>query len=510
MKKFVNFKLIGLLALLIVTQSCRKMTVAPSDQMSTSSIASSPGALLNVTNGNYALFKDNLPFNGVQNQNNMYLRQYFQMSNFAGDNIVCANRTSDPLYFSFTYTHSPTQENAGYFWYISYKIINGANTVIGIIKNKKSKDALDLQLEGENYFLRAFSDFNLVRFFSPLYDDCDPSTTPGIILRESAQITPVKARASVKDTYNSIVSDLKKAAALMNQDRGKQYASKYAAWAMLSRVYLYMDKYDSSIDYADSVINSGKYSLETSTSYPTYFANALSRPETIWAIAFTPADNAGKFGSIASMLYSNGNSGWGEEFASKSLRDLMSQHKEDVRWDYIDTLFNSDGSIALKNGIQTFYITKFSFQGGFPDLSSPVMLRLAEMYLNRAESNAHLGNTAEALADVNLIRKNRGLGDALYTSVPNGETILDVVLNERRIEFAFEGHRIFDLLRNHRNIVRDYWGYHIVNLTVADIDLNNPPPMSTPNVVIPWNSKRVQYYIPIEEILANPLAKQNP
>lgn len=510
MKKFINFNLIGFLALLIMTQSCRKMNVAPSDQMSTSSIASSSGALLDVTNGNYALFKDNVAFNGVQNQNDMYLRQYFQMSNFAGDNIVCANRTEDALYYSFTYTHSPSQENSRYFWYISYKIINGANTVIDILKSSKTNDALELQLEGENYFLRAFCDFNMVRFFAPLYDCCDPSNTPGIILRESSQVTPAKARASVKDTYDFIISDLKKSAALMNQDRGKQYASKYAAWAMLSRVYLYMNQYDSCIDYADSVINSGKYSLETSASYPTYFANALSRPETIWAIAFTSADNKGKFGSIASMLYSDGNSGWGEEFASRPIRDLMSQHMEDVRWDYIDTLFNSNGDIALKNGIQTFYITKFSFQDGFPDLSSPVMFRLSEVYLNRAESYAHQGKTAEALADVNMIRTNRGLGDALYSSVPSGETIVDVVLNERRIELAFEGHRIFDLLRNHQDIVRDYWGYHITNLNPADINLTNPPPMSTPNLVIPWSSTKVQYYIPVDEILTNPLCTQNP
>jgi len=505
MKKIINLKLIGLLAVLIMTQSCRKMDVAPSDQMTTASIASSSGALEDVTNGNYALFKNNITHQGI-----MYMRYYFQIPNFAGDNIVCASKTTDPLYYSFTYTHSPTQENAKYFWYISYKIINGANTVIDILKDKTSKSVLENQLEGENYFLRAFSGFNLVRLYAPLFDCCDPSTTPGIILRESAQVTPAKARATVKDTYDFIISDLKKSATLMNQDRGKQYASKYAAWAMLSRVYLYMNQYDSCIAYADSVINSGKYTLETSSSYPTYFANALSRSETIWAVAFTQADNNGKFGSIASMIYSDGNSGWGEEFASRSIRDAMSQHMQDVRWDYIDTLTDGNGNIVLKNGIQTFYITKFSFQDGFPNLASPVMFRLAEMYLNRAESYAHEGKTDEALADVNMIRKNRGLGNALYASVPSGETILDVVLNERRIELSFEGHRIFDLLRNHRNIVRDYWGYHITNLNIADIDLSHPPSMSTPNIVIPWNSKRVQFYIPEDEILANPLCTQNP
>jgi len=509
MKNLIKISTLSLLVFLAVLPSCKKMDIFPADQMSTGSIANSSDGILNVTNGNYSMFKDVLIFNGFKDDNNNYLRQYFQMSTFAADNIVNGQRTEDPLYYSFTYTHSPSQANARYFWYISYKIINGANTVIDILKDKKNNNALGRQLEGENYFLRAFSTFNLVRFYAKPYNEGDPTVNPGVILRKSASEDAAKARASVKETYDFVLSDLKKAAALMNQSRGKAFASKEAAWAMLSRVYLNMGDYDNTIAYSDSVINSGKFTLETSASFPTYFANALNRSETIWAIAFTPADNRGKFGSIASMLYSDGNSGWGEEYASKSLRNIMSKHLNDVRWDYIDTLYTDNGIIAKKNGIEIFYITKFSFQDGDPNLSSPVMFRLAEMYLNRAEAYAHKGNVNSALSDVNEIRKNRGLQNALYSSVPAGETILDVVLNERRIELAFEGPRLWDLLRNHRNIARDYWGYHIPGLTVSDIDLSHPP-TGYPNLVIPWNSPKVQYFIPIDEILANPLCVQNP
>ena len=142
------------------------------------------------------------------------------------------------------------------------------------------------------------------------------------------------------------------------------------------------------------------------------------------------------------MLYSDGNSGWGEEFASSSLRDAMSAHPEDVRWAYIDSLKDGNGGIVKKNGIETFYIKKFSYQDGDPNLSSPVMFRLAEMYLNRAEAYAKQGNDALALADVDIIRQNRGLENSLYNGVvPQGLTALQVVLNERRIELAFEGHR---------------------------------------------------------------------
>src|SRR5262249_54379705 len=153
------------------------------------------------------------------------------------------------------------------------------------------------------------------------------------------------------------------------------------------------------------------------------------------------------------------------EFASSSIRDVMDDHPEDVRWSYVVPLNDGGGGQVLKNGIPTWYITKFSFQSGSPTLSSPIMFRLAEVYLNRAEANAKLGKTTEALQDVDQIRSNRGLSGSLYNgTVPSGSTALDVVLKERRLELAFEGHRTFDVYRNKLQMSRMYWGYHLSGL----------------------------------------------
>jgi len=111
-----------LAALLLYAPSCN-LDVLPSDAISDASLASSPDGLENVLNGCYALFKDRLSFNGTTDDNNNYLRQYFQMSDFAADDIVCSQVTEDPFFYSFTYTHSTDQTNARYIWYISYKII---------------------------------------------------------------------------------------------------------------------------------------------------------------------------------------------------------------------------------------------------------------------------------------------------------------------------------------------------------------------------------------------------
>ena len=497
-----------LAALAIVLASCGKMDVAPSNQISTESLGNTSDGIINVTNGNYALFKNQVDFNGFVDDNNMYLRQYFQLSDFTGDEIVCGQKTEDPLYYSFTYTHSPDQANARFFWYISYKIANGANTVIEILEDKGADNNEKKQIMGENYFLRAFVHFNLLKFYSKAYTTGDPTTNLGVIIRNSTSGESQKARATVQETYDFIIADLGKAIELMNTSKGTEYASKQAAQALLSRVYLNMGNNDKTIEYADQVINSGRYTLETASSYPSLFANALSHDETIWAIAFTPSDNRGKFGSIASMLYSDGNSGWGEEFASQPYRNLLAENLNDVRLSYIDTSYNDNGSVRTKNGIEVFYITKFSFQDGDPNLSSPIMFRLSEMYLNKAEAYANKGDEANAFAMLNEIRKNRGLADDLVSSIPSNKTLLDVVLDERSRELAFEGFRTTDLIRNHKTIERNYWGYHIPGLTPPDIDLSTTP-TGYDNLEIPYDDSRIIYYIPVDEILANELCIQN-
>lgn len=501
-------KFFALLTLaMVAASSCKNLNVNPSDAISTGTITTTTDGLTNALNGAYALLKDHIEFNGTIDNNNMYLRQFYHLSDFASDDIVCGQVTTDPLYYSFSLGHSPSQSNTRYYWYVSYKIITGVNTVIDAIEKSGKTDATTNQLLGECYFLRAFCHFNLVRLFGKPYS-VDPNS-PGIILRTNLTDDAQKARSTVKEVYDSVIADSEKAAGLMTQSRGVQYASQEAAWSLLARVNIYKEDNAKAIEYANKVINSGKFTLTTKATYPTLFANAKSGSETIFCIAFTQVDDYGKFGSIASMIYSDGNSGWGEEYASSSLRDLMGAHPEDVRWSYIVPSKDGSGNVQKKNGIEMYYISKFSFQDGLPNLSSPIMFRLAEMYLIRAEAEAKTNLASAALDDVNMIRKNRGLEGSLYTTVPAGKTALDVVLDEKRIEMAFEGHRTYDVFRNKRTLDKTYWGYHITGLKETDIDLSKKP-SGYPNLTVPYTNPRTIYFIPIDEILSNTKATQNP
>ena len=123
-------------------------------------------------------------------------------------------------------------------------------------------------------------------------------------------------------------------------------------------------------------------------------------------------------------------------------------------------------NVTLAKGVrQTFpayTMSKFSWQDGDPMLSSPAVIRWAEVILNVAEAYAHNGNTAKALEYTNVIRTRAGIPtwtEAGYKA--EGYTdIVDVVLDERRLELCFEGHRAIDVFRNGKVLDRRFAGVH--------------------------------------------------
>ena len=140
-----------------------------------------------------------------------------------------------------------------------------------------------------------------------------------------------------------------------------------------------------------------------------------------------------------------------------------------------------------------YFVTKYSYQDGQPMLSSPVLLRWGEVVLNRAEAYAKLGRVNDALDDVNAIRTRAGLSGTALFSAGNmhGYTdVLDVVLDERRMELCFEGHRMFDVYRNRRDMDRRYPGVQ-------------------PWEVIKYTDDKIQFPIPYGEISVSGIP-QNP
>ncbi|PQJ35740.1 hypothetical protein BSZ35_15085 [Salinibacter sp. 10B] len=436
-----------------------------------------------------------------------YNRHLFYMKEFAGDNISLSGSTTDPLFLSYTFGHTKNQANAQNLWNWGYQVIYGANRVISQVDAGQSEERD--QLLGENHFLRALVHFQLVNIFGRPYPQGRDNL--GIPIRRAPDPNKEVSRNTVGEVYDFIVEDLKTAVDLMNQPKSNAYASQEVAEALLSRVYLYMEENQNAIDYANRVINSDRYTLiQDSTQYVTWPTRPPEEnPQTIFALKHTEEDDKG-FGAIGSMYYSSPEgTGWGEMFASKEYRDLLNRHPNDIRSGFIEPKYKRDENgdivrengepvLQQRNGYPVYYVKKFTGQSGVVTLSSPVLLRLAEMYLNRAEANAKLNNDQKALQDVNTIRKRAGLsGEALYdqSDLDGSLSALDVVLQERRLEFAFEGHRALDLWRNGRPMVREYPGVHTETNIAPGLNTSTSPPTQT----IPADHPRVVHFIPERE-----------
>ena len=178
--------------------------------------------------------------------------------------------------------------------------------------------------------------------------------------------------------------------------------------------------------------------------------------------------------------------------------NLLDTYLNDARHSFVELQLSPGGDTLKRGNVPKYYINKYNWQEGVANLSSPVFLRLAEMYLIRAEANAKLGNAALAIDDVNLIRSRAELtGDQLYSAgnLKGKASVLDVVLEERRLELAFEGQRAGDLYRNNKKMVRAYPGFHSLDRY---------------NQTIAADHARVIFLIPDREVKLNTNLTQNP
>lgn len=127
-----------------------------------------------------------------------------------------------------------------------------------------------------------------------------------------------------------------------------------------------------------------------------------------------------------------------------------------------------DYDITLNRAYPMFYITKCSREGEDSHLHSPVISRLAEIYLNRAEAEAKLGNYSAALSDLNQVR-TRSLPSAAYSSL-DATTVATRIDKERQLELAFQAERSYDVFRNGGSLVRRYPGAHHQTEDIAPTD----------------------------------------
>lgn len=341
-------------------------------------------------------------------------------------------------------------------WARAYKVINATNVVLENLSVVKDEDDKK-RIEGEAKFLRALNYFELVRFFGKQYEAGKNNTQLGvpIVLKTTSDFNGdlSVARNSVEEVYTQVVKDLKEAITNLPSENS-YYADTYSAQALLSRVYLQKGDYTNARNLANDVIeNSGKSLMPN---YKDAFNTSENISEDLFAMQVTSQSGEN---DLITFYADEAQGGRGGDITLTE--DFLGLFEpDDVR-----------GSFYYYNYYDDVLTSKYTNQYG-----NIHVIRLAEMYLIRAEANYRLGTSlgATPLDDINTIR-GRAKASALTT------VTLDDILLERRRELAFEGFLIHDIKRTKGNVG----------------SLN-------------WNSDKLVFPIPLREMQVNNKLVQNP
>jgi hypothetical protein len=264
-----------------------------------------------------------------------------------------------------------------------------------------------------------------VKLWAQPYGYTPDNSHPGIAVRTTSAYE-VKLRSSVKEVYEQIIADLKDAENLLPEDNGS-YASKYAAKALLAKVYFTMNDFDNAAAYAGDVINSGMFQL--SDTFNRFMADQGN--EVIFkTISTGPSDNRG--GSFIGPYRSDKN----DNPPLKPSGDFIGMYDTaDSRQAWIE---------GVDVGLPTEYVKCHKFD---IDFFGVPLLNLADMHLIRSESLVETnGDLTMAANDLNAIIERAHGGGQAYNVSAATITVNDV-RTERRKEFAFEGDRTTQLKR---------------------------------------------------------------
>jgi len=338
-------------------------------------------------------------------------------------------------------------------WLSGYETINDVNNVLSAMSVVTAKDSA--RIAGEAKFIRGASYFDLVRLFAKAWNDGTPASNDGIplVLTPTRGITSENnvKRNSVAEIYQQVISDLLDAEAKLPATNSF-FATKAGAAAMLARVYLQKGDYANAVQAAHRAITSSTAAgAVLSPNYSDAFSAANTK-EDIFAMQVSSTAGTNTFNTF---------------YAASQRGDIQITPNHLGLYEAGDTR----RSLFYTNGGST-YTGKFDIRYGNAHL-----VRLAEMYLVRAEANFRLASMVGDIPvnDVNKIRIR-----AKLPAIAAVDLTLDKILKERKLELAFEGATLHDIKR--------------LQGTVGNL---------------PWNAPKLIFPIPRRERTANPGLTQN-
>ena len=430
MKKMKNINIIAALILAMSLISCGDDFLSP-DPISAVGAAGYFETEAQLETGVINIYDGMQGVNTTGNNSNRAVQLEFYLTEMRSDNTRTKSSEGEAAQFE-NYTIEPSNGIIADYYRSMYAIIFKANTVLENLSVASSGAAS--QFEGEAKFARAYAYFNLVR----LYGDVPLIDAVVGPLDTDKQFT----RVSTDQVYALIVSDLGTAAANLDNSYTTR-ASKAAAQALLAKVHLTLGNYGEARSLCESIVGSGNYALQSN--FKDVFYNEGNN-EVIFAIGYVSDDSNDSQNFSAEWLNAVGRTTGVNYPTNEAVAALDAMGGNRASFSYrVDALQPIHHQVVkyLPDGDASLGISATS---GDPTLAGNdwIVIRYADVLLMHVESilaGATMTNDAGALASFQAVRNRAGLSETVQLITK------DDLLNERRVELAFENQRLFDLIR---------------------------------------------------------------
>jgi starch-binding outer membrane protein, SusD/RagB family len=446
-----QFSALLMLLPLLLNSSCKKLveTPPPTDNVTGANAFAVDASAIAVLNSIY-IAMNQAGIGQLQGNNGLAL-----MTGLSGDELMLYSGVTNTMFLAY-YQNSLSQNLTGVllgneYWPTLYNYIFKCNaTFEGLHASASLSPAIKQQLLGEASFLRAFFYFYLVNLFGDL----------PLVLNTDPEVNTLLHRSPKLDVYKQIIADLEEAAdklspiylneTLLTKTNERVRPTKWAAKALLARVYLYAGDYEKAETSATEVLEqTGLYGPLPKLN-DAFLKNSA---EAIWQLQPTAIN----FNTVEAQTFvipqQGPNTIANPVFLSDTL--LKSFEPGDLRavpgnWIATRTYLVTptlQNTVAYPNKYKLYQLdATITNSTGTTNMKEYFMvLRLAEQFLIRAEARAQQGKTNEAKMDLNAIRVRAGLG---ATPANDKNSLLKAIVKERQVElFAEWGHRWLDLKR---------------------------------------------------------------
>lgn len=460
MKKVFNYIVAGVLGCaLLAGCSADALDTAPTDSMPSGGIADNASSAIVALNGMYrSMYSSWSPASNTHQS--FGISSYVLMSDLMGEDMIQAAAGNGWFWYDCLYQVKDMYASKGWrpydMWNCFYTWINSANAIIVGDGQMQGSTAEVNNVLGQAYAIRAYSYFMLAQNFARTYKGHENEPCCPIYTKPTDTETQGQPRSTVQEVYQQILSDINRSIELLGQASARKHIShidESVAYGLLARVALTMEDWDTAFNAATSAISTSNCTIQPVDAFSGL--NDVSAGNVMWGAAIRSDQSTMHASFFSHMDYDLGYAKTAPKQINKDLYALMSASDSRRAWWNTQHPANTDNSGYTQEKFKSANTS--TWEGDY------IWMRIEEMHLIAAEAACRKGDEPTARTYLRNLMSKRDLtypidnltGTALgKTSAERTGSLLEAIIDQRRIELWGEYGRVWDLRRLKQGFIR--------------------------------------------------------